>query len=466
MTNRDTRINKSRDPNDPRTPFERDRDRIFHCRSFRRLSGVAQVVTSETTHTYHDRLIHSLKVGQVGRRLAERFEKEYSDEEDNTIENVGGLDPDVVETAALAHDLGHPPFGHIAEKKLDDKTTNNGVPGGFEGNAQSFRIVVRVAPHSTDDYDGLDLTLASLNAMLKYPWSRGTGGDKRDKWGYYHSENEEFETVRNSLSPPDNEDRSAEAEIMDWADDIVYAIHDLTDFYMAGVIPLGELLRDTKERSEFLDYFENEHSSDIRGPWSAHHFLEVNLPKIRSVADTIDDWDPLHSPFKNTRSEKSSLKFLSSSLLERYMGVPEEDNYNIELSTSSPDNYQPSDSYRWLSIPDILQNEVLLLKSITEKYVFNHPTLLAQEKGYEKIIGTVWDCLYEAASEGGRNIEMIPPPFKQNIKATHQNTEDPERKRARFVADLIASMTEKQVIKYYERLSGQSIGSIRDRVID
>jgi dGTPase len=150
---RKQRIHSSPDKNDNRNPFERDRDRILYSRAFRRLAEVTQVVQSGESHTYHNRLTHSLKVAQVGRRLAEYLLSKHSDDggdpDRELLDSVGGLNPDVVETAALAHDLGHPPFGHIAEIELDRiLTEENGVIDGFEGNVQSFRIVNRVATHS------------------------------------------------------------------------------------------------------------------------------------------------------------------------------------------------------------------------------------------------------------------------------------------------------------------------------
>ncbi|TKX63407.1 dNTP triphosphohydrolase, partial [Halorubrum sp. SP9] len=193
-----------RDTEDQRRPFERDRDRILYSREFRRLKDVTQVARAGESYLYHDRLTHSLKVAQVGRRLAELLEKFYDAEFEN-LDNY--LDPEVVETASLAHDIGHPPFGHEIEELLDDKVREksgedgveenfedtegdgrNGEEGetnrdhdseeqdeskiqGFEGNAQSFRAVTRLGSHRSG-IEGIDLTRATLNAIQKYPWSR------------------------------------------------------------------------------------------------------------------------------------------------------------------------------------------------------------------------------------------------------------------------------------------------------
>lgn len=129
---------------DPRSAFQRDRDRVLYSPEFRRLSGVTQVASAGEGDVFHNRLTHSLKVAQVGRRLAERLQKDCASEE---LHAWGGLDPDVVETAGLAHDLGHPPFGHDGEEEICKSVEANNDENGFEGNAQSFRIVTRLAAH-------------------------------------------------------------------------------------------------------------------------------------------------------------------------------------------------------------------------------------------------------------------------------------------------------------------------------
>ncbi len=171
-------------------PFQIDRDRILYSMAFRRLAGVTQVVSPGEGEIFHNRLTHSLKVAQIARRLAEKFASERPD----VVADWGGLDADVTEAAGLAHDLGHPPFGHIAEEELQSLVSqainSSKAPGaspveGYEGNAQSFRILTELSlrrPESMLDPDpaspgkeyGLDLTRATLNATLKYPWGVAT----------------------------------------------------------------------------------------------------------------------------------------------------------------------------------------------------------------------------------------------------------------------------------------------------
>jgi dGTPase len=230
-----------------RTETQRDRDRILYSSAFSRLAGITQVASSAPGASFHNRLTHSFKVAQVARRLAERLKIEEAD-----VELVEQLDVDAAEAAALGHDLGHPPFGHLAEEVLADVMKD---AGGFEGNAQSFRIVCRLAMHDPE-HRGLNLMPVTLNGMLKYPWLPGEHptDPASTKFGAYWSDRDDFRaaqgasTVRPGL-------RTLEAELMDWSDDITYAVHDLEDFYRVGLVPLERLRTDGDERMRFFRSF-------------------------------------------------------------------------------------------------------------------------------------------------------------------------------------------------------------------
>src|SRR6185312_14400549 len=153
---------------DSRSRFQRDRDRVLYSSAFRRLAGVTQVVQAAEGHVFHNRLTHSLKVAQVARRLSEYLLKFGNAEQ---IVELGGLDSDVAECAALLHDIGHPPFGHAAEYEIQRSFKERGITDGFEGNAQSFRVATWVSSRDPSAR-GLDLTAASLAGLLKYPWHR------------------------------------------------------------------------------------------------------------------------------------------------------------------------------------------------------------------------------------------------------------------------------------------------------
>jgi dGTPase len=216
------------------TPTAADRERILFSPAFRRLAHVTQVVDPTEGQVFHNRLTHSLRVGHTSRHIAEYLLLTQQE----AVEAIGGIDAYAAEAAGFAPDIGHPPFGHIGEATLDELVKSGGESDGFEGNAQSFRIVTKLAVlHSS--YPGLNLTARTLRAILKYPWLRGSAGKRARKFGAYSLDEAELHFAL-AINPPD-ERRSIEAEIMDCADDISYAIDDVDDFYRAGLIPLERL---------------------------------------------------------------------------------------------------------------------------------------------------------------------------------------------------------------------------------
>jgi dGTPase len=429
---RDDRLHSDK-PSDYRTPGQRDRDRILYSSAFRRLAGVTQVVAADEGHVFHNRLTHSLEVAQVARRLVEKL----------TVEDPEGvrgvLDPDVVEAAALAHDLGHPPFGHVAELELNDLVTNHGkVLSGFEGNAQSFRIVTKLALQSCEEV-GLNLTRASLDAILKYPWLRGTGGDHQLKWGAYQSERRELDWAR-ELDEAGSHRKSAEAAIMDWADDITYAVHDATDFYRAGLIPLDRLasIRDSSERKRFCrEVFDRHRTTGLK--------LKHKESDLEKAVEEVMMYFPLEERYQGTGSQRASLRTYGSGLIDRYIGA-------VHLSPT-----KGSAGNRPLWIDPERDKEVFMWKQLTWHYVILNPALATQQYGQQKIIRDLFTIFLEAAN--GKNLAILPFAYREQLDSGM----DSEMK-VRTVADLISSFTERQAINLHRRLTGISLGSILDRV--
>jgi dGTPase len=295
-----------RDGSDVRSPGQKDRDRVLYTSSFRRLAQVTQVVAADTGHVFHNRLTHSSQVAQVGRRLAERLSRAQSGE----ISQSTGLDPDVVEAACLAHDLGHPPFGHIAEEELNELAGSS--IDGFEGNAQSFRIITKLSQHSPL-HRGLDLTRATLAAVLKYPWLKDGNPAKPGKWGAYRSDEKDFSFALELGGG--EQGRTIEAQLMDWADDITYSVHDLDDFFRARKIPLHLLAdrRYDRERSVFFDAVAQRHIGE-GGIWTDH-------PALREAFNQVMvGLFPLQDSYTGTWLERAFLREFTSQLIGRYVG--------------------------------------------------------------------------------------------------------------------------------------------------
>lgn len=256
---RSRRQSDTADHDDQREWDQRDRDRVLYSRAFRRLAEVTQVVSPYEGHLVHNRLTHSMKVAQIARRIAEHLVDR--DDYPAIKAATNSISPEVAEAAALAHDLGHPPFGHVVEAELDAIAYQCQLDDGFNGNAQTFRIITALETRRLNTA-GLDLSRATLNAVLKYPWHKGERGKKRDKFGMYQIDGTSFDFARTYCRVSDPFDRSAEAEIMDWSDDVTYAVHDLEDFFCAGLIPLpliastsGKTKSDKREFDRLLESF-------------------------------------------------------------------------------------------------------------------------------------------------------------------------------------------------------------------
>lgn len=412
-----------------RTPFERDKDAILYSSAFRRLAGVTQVVSPIEGEIHHNRLTHTLKVAQIARSLANKFQKENPE----TSARLQ-LDSSVVEAAAYAHDLGHPPFGHIAEHKLNEFLKDH---GGYEGNAQSFRVVTKLAVRN--NHPGLNLTRAVLNGILKYPWLRCVNYNESDKkcrkWGAYETEKKEFEFARGSEIGSDSQ--SLEAQIMDWADDITYSIHDTEDFYRAGLIPL-EKFTEPSFVNKFLDsVFQRWNDKNLTS-----EFNEDDLKKSFEVFCSSLNFTGAFSP---TRSQKAELR----SFISRKIGA-------LIKGTELLKNPDPKG--RWLKIDENSRMQVEMIKELTWQYVIKKPSFIGLQEGQKKALGTVFLVYKEAASEKASSKRWVLPTGSQEelegLENKYGRPAVPESLRLRVAADAVAALTDSQVIVLYQKLIG------------
>lgn len=431
---------------DQRNPFQIDRDRLIYSTAFRRLAQVTQVVSASEGNVFHNRLTHSLKVAQVGRRLAEKLACETSEE---CIEVCGGLDPNVVETAALAHDIGHPPFGHVAEKELDKVARKHGLSDGFEGNAQTFRILTKLEPNRPE-YPGLDLTRATLNATLKYPWFRAreqeniTTNKRAKKYSVYELDRHAFEFVRpQSEQGEQNTRQTLEASIMDFADDVTYSVHDLEDFYLAGLIPLDILSKNVDEFEKFIDEWRNTITDD-----ELKKQLDTSEEKNR-LKRLIDFYlPPQYNP--GSIEQIANLKLRSSELIQRYI-----------QSVSIQEQYE---KFGFLKRPLSTELELKFLQRIVWKYVILNPRLATQQCGQRKIIKTLFEIYREAVEEN--DINLIPTRFlkDRSLERLLENG-DKEDQKIRIAVDIVASFSEPEAVLMYRRLTGIEQGSVMDYIV-
>jgi dGTPase len=413
-----------------RTPAQRDRDRILYSSALQRLSTVTQVTGSEAGHTFHTRLTHSLKVAQFARRCSEKL---LQDRDADRITGraataLESLDPDAAEAAALAHDLGHPPFGHVAEEVLRDETL-----ASFEGNPQSFRLITNLAIRTLDK-PGLSLTRRTLNGVLKYPWLRETEGDdkKNKKWGAYEPDAAAFRWVRRDSVP---DERSLTAHIMDWADDVTYAVHDLQDFYQAGLVPLHLLClgshdgAQNKELERLREGLEKVGRTDI----------DVRLAAL----DEVLKFAGIDEPYEGREDQRAALRVLASRLITQYLEAFRLEDGSVEGRAE-------------VVIDEDSRAQVDILKDLTWVYVVMRPSLAVMQAGRREVIRRLGDWYLKAAHDRGE-WRLFPALYQARLADS-----DTDGARSRLVNDLISGLTEDAALTLFRRMSGVDPGSVID----
>lgn len=412
---------------DQREVYARDHDRVLYSPEFKRLEGVTQVASAAEGHSFHNRLTHSLKVSQLARRLAEFLREPLTE--------AGWPDgslpiPECAAAAGLAHDLGHPPFGHVAENKLNQLVQDSDDDDGFEGNAQSFRIVTRLSAHRPE-YPGLDLTPRTLNAILKYPWTRDSGDLKRStKFGVYRCDVAAFEWVRSGAGSQ----RSLDAQIMDVADEIAYGVHDLEDFWKAGLIPVDRLRDSDADFEAFIKSWKDDPSSKV-----ASGAIESRKIRLREFLRVVFP-------------ERVGRTFLERASLNRTTSVMIGELFRAVKVTGTHEN----------SMVEIAEDQALelrFLQRLTWNYVIQNPRLVTQQAGQRRVVEELFDYYLDAAERN--DTTAIPSAFIHLLEADRQGGECTP---ARLAADIVAGLGDAEATALFGRLTGVRLGSILDQV--
>ncbi|MGE3286673.1 MAG: deoxyguanosinetriphosphate triphosphohydrolase [Pseudonocardia sp.] len=398
-----------------RSPFARDRARVLHSAALRRLAGKTQVVGpgegAELSGAPRTRLTHSLEVAQIGRGIAEDL----------------GCDPDVVDTAGLAHDIGHPPFGHNGERALAEFGAARGagsVTGsvvGFEGNAQTLRILTRLEPKVGREgvAAGLNLTRATLDASCKYPW---VGDGSRVKYGAYPEDAAVFAWVR--------EDAPAgrcclEAQVMDWSDDVAYSVHDLEDGIVAARIDLAAL-GSPQERAALVALAAHAFGVPADDLAEAGEGL-LALPVVAAVRAHADDIASV--------SAQVALKRLTSELVGRFVHA---------ATSATRERFGGAPLRRFaadLVVPARARAEVALLKAVALRYVMSDPKRLAAQARQREMLTELASALL-AGAPGTLDTALVPD----------WTAADDDAARLRVVVDQVALLTDHQAVARHAAL--------------
>jgi dGTPase len=462
------------------SPFRVDRDRIAGSPFFARLGGVTQVISPGGTGLLvHNRLTHSLKVAQVARAIAERILLHSQD----MLDKLGGCDPDVVEAAALAHDLGHPPFGHLGERVLDRLARQRlRLRDGFEGNAQSYRIVTSTEIRGQATI-GLNLTAAVRAAILKYPWTRRThpqphprymdppprgaatppedpdGGSL--KFGAYTTEVDDMIAARAPFTGRVADwQQTVEASVMDTADDIAYAIHDLEDVHRVGVLQQGAVAAELTawQRSSLRSLPDDE--LNVRGAGRA-------IESLRRQLHRKDTWMAEDEAFA------AAVELVRAELVDGLLGAPFDGSLEAEAQVAAFSATwtrrlveaievveQPAVRSGHVALAPAQWHEVQVLKFVQNRFVLARPDLALHQRGQARLLASLVEALIAWLTDPDEE-ERLPRRLRDLVELGEAELPDgtPDRlsrARGRAVIDFVAALTDNQAVGLMEALSGHT----------
>jgi dGTPase len=384
-----------------RSAFARDRARVLHSAALRRLAAKTQVLSAGYADFPRTRLTHTLEVAQIARELGDAL----------------GCDPDLVDIAGLAHDLGHPPFGHNGEEELDRICSSI---GGFEGNAQTIRVLTRleakVLDPETGESVGLNLSRAALDAACKYPWARKPGVRK---FGYYEDDSKIFDWMR--IGAP-AERTCLEEQVMDWSDDVAYSVHDFEDAIHTGLVTLDELTN-ADVQSELVAIAQERYAP------------EADASELRAALQRITSLDYWPKSFSGSQRDLVALKKFTSYLIGRFC-------VSAQIATQMAFSLSPLTRYSaTLVVPDEVRNEVAVMKAITVQFVMGRS---GAEREYERQRQVIAEVVHALTLDEGRNLEpWLAPTYAQATT---------DAQRFRVIIDQVASLTDTSIMAWRDRL--------------
>ncbi|MBU2669819.1 deoxyguanosinetriphosphate triphosphohydrolase [Actinoplanes bogorensis] len=380
-----------------RTPYQRDRARVLHSAGFRRLAAKTQVHTAGSDDFLRTRLTHSLEVAQISREMGERL----------------GCDPDVVDVAGLAHDLGHPPFGHNGEAALHVAAESC---GGFEGNAQTLRVLTRLEAKVPGA--GLNLTRASLDASCKYPWPLQTG---RRKFGVYADDRPVFDWIRSTEGR--GERTCLEAQVMDWADDVAYSVHDVEDGVHGGYLAFRPLLEDADERAALC--------ADVADVYSDEPVDELAAALDQLLADpVVAEVAGYDGSYRAQVGLKRMTSVLTGRLVASAVGATQS-----RFGTAPVRRYAAD-----LIVPRTVRNQCALLKGMALRYVMR---TRAAEDWYEQQRVILIE-LVQALTRTPEALDLIFAPLYEAAES--------DAEALRVVIDQVASLTDTAAVSWHRTL--------------
>ncbi len=387
-----------------RDDFARDRGRLIHSAALRRLSAKTQVLGPGSDDFVRNRLTHSLEVAQIGREFGGAL----------------GCEADVVDVACLAHDLGHPPFGHNGEGALDAVAASI---GGFEGNAQTLRILTRLEPkrvHPDGRPAGLNLTRASLDATTKYPWRRGRGPGPTPKYGVYEEDLEVFEWMREGSAGTFV--RCLEADVMDWSDDVAYSVHDVEDAVASHRLDLRQL-RDPGDVAAVVERAAADFAPDLGG-----EALAAALERLLATGAVPAGHD-------GSRASLAALKDMTSRIIGRFV-------HAAEVATRRVHGDGPLGRYAArLVVPDDSRAEVAVLKAVAAHFV-----MFSGERDDEYAFQR--QVVTDLAGWFGEDPETrLDPDLRHDLADAPDDAA-----RLRVVVDQVASLTDVRALELHGRI--------------